>query len=178
MKRLLRVILVVGLCGAMCSGCSWFKWGKKDTTPLTIDDESLSFGGEVLPGDVPLVGGRWDNDQRRTEAQYQVDPVYFAYDSFQVRSAEIRKIEGVADMMRSDSGLTLVTEGHCDERGSNEYNMSLGEHRALAIRANLVTLGVDGSRIQTRSYGEEQPANPGHSEDAWRQNRRVEFIFY
>jgi len=56
--------------------------------------------------------------------------------------------------------------------------MALGEHRALAIRANLVTLGIDGSRIQTRSYGEEKPADPSHGEAAWRLNRRVEFVFY
>jgi peptidoglycan-associated lipoprotein len=179
MKRLLRVVLVVCLCGAMCSGCSWLKFWGDDEAPLTLEEESLDFGDGTgaLPGDYEL-DERFPIDQRRTEPAYQVDAVYFAYDSFQVRSAELSKVERVAEMMRSDAGLTLVTEGHCDERGSNEYNMSLGEHRALAIRANLVTLGVDGSRIQTRSYGEEQPADPGHGDAAWRMNRRVEFIFY
>jgi len=181
MKRLLRVLLIVGLCGVMCSGCGWLKglWNGEDA-PLTIEEETLDFGTGPLDGDIGLGprGFGEDGDGRRMGAEYQVDPVYFAYDSFQVRSSELGKIEHVAGMMRRDSGLRLVTEGHCDERGSNEYNMALGEHRALAIRANLVTLGIDGSRIQTRSYGEEKPADPSHGEAAWRLNRRVEFVFY
>jgi peptidoglycan-associated lipoprotein len=80
--------------------------------------------------------------------------------------------------MASNPGVRLVTEGHCDERGSNEYNMSLGEHRADAVRAALLTRNIDGARVTTKSYGEEMPLDPGHGEDAWRVNRRVEFAFY
>jgi peptidoglycan-associated lipoprotein len=80
--------------------------------------------------------------------------------------------------MTRNQDVRLIAEGHCDERGSREYNLSLGEHRALAVRAYLVGLGVDGARIQTRSYGEEQPLDPGHDESAWRLNRRVEFALF
>jgi len=164
----------------MCSGCGWLDFWSDDESEVLDDLEPLTFGDGTtgpLPGDIGLEN-RFSIDERKTDPAYQVDPVYFSYDSFQVQSSELSKIERVAEMMRGEPGLTLVTEGHCDERGSNEYNMSLGEHRALAIRANLVTLGIDGSRIQTRSYGEEQPADPGHSEASWRMNRRVEFVFY
>ena len=72
----------------------------------------------------------------------------------------------------------LVVEGHCDERGSNEYNLSLGENRAQAIRATLVSKGIAADRIQTRSYGEEKPAAIGSGESVWSLNRRGEFSLY
>jgi peptidoglycan-associated lipoprotein len=80
--------------------------------------------------------------------------------------------------MKANADVRLVKEGHCDERGSIEYNMSLGEHRALAVRAYMVSHGIDGARIQTRSFGKEKPLDPGHSEPSWRVNRRVEFALF
>jgi len=130
---------------------------------------------EVLEGDIAL-SERFENGVRITDVSF--DNVLFAYDSFQIDGAEVGKIEQVAEYMRRSRGVRLISEGHCDERGSREYNMSLGEHRALAVRAYLVGLGIDGARVQTRSYGEEMPARPGHAESAWRQNRRVEFALY
>ena len=71
----------------------------------------------------------------------------------------------------------MIVEGHCDERGSNEYNLALGERRALAVRAAMISAGIDGARVQTRSYGEERAVAFGHDESAWRLNRRAEFTF-
>ena len=72
----------------------------------------------------------------------------------------------------------MIVEGHGDERGSREYNLALGERRSLAVRDYLISLGVDPSVIQTKSFGEEMPGNMGHDEGAWRKNRRVEFAMY
>jgi peptidoglycan-associated lipoprotein len=130
---------------------------------------------EALEGDVAL-GNRFEDGTRITDVKFE--NVLFAYDSFQIERQEMSKVEQVADYMRRNKQVRLVAEGHCDERGSREYNMSLGEHRSLAIRAHLVGLGIDGERIQTRSYGEEAPLDSGHSEGAWRVNRRVEFALY
>ncbi len=104
--------------------------------------------------------------------------VSFAYDSFKVAESDRPRIEAVADYMLANPQVTVVVDGHCDERGSREYNLSLGEHRALAIRAYLISLGVAGDRIHTRSFGQEQPLDPGHNEAAWRINRRGEFSLY
>lgn len=104
--------------------------------------------------------------------------VSFAYDSFTIADSERRKIEAVADYMVANPQTTVVIDGHCDERGSREYNLSLGEHRALAVRAYLISLGVAGDRIHTRSFGEEQPLDPGHNDAAWLANRRGEFTLY
>jgi peptidoglycan-associated lipoprotein len=105
-------------------------------------------------------------------------PVYFEYDSSRIAPGERGKLEQVADEMKRRRGLTLIVEGHCDERGSREYNMALGERRALAVRAYLIGLGIDAARIQTKSFGEEKPAVMGHDEAAWSRNRRAELALY
>ena len=102
----------------------------------------------------------------------------FDYDSFQIKPGEVAKIEKVAEYMKANTRVVLVAEGHCDERGSREYNMSLGEQRAGAVRAHLVGIGIAPDRIQTKSFGKEKPLNPGHGDAAWRENRRAEFAVY
>lgn len=108
----------------------------------------------------------------------QFENVLFAYDRYDIEPTEVKKIEAVADFLKRDRSALVLCEGHCDERGSNEYNMTLGEHRALSVRGYLIRLGIDANRIQTRSYGEERPVALGHNESAWRLNRRVEFKLY
>ena len=105
----------------------------------------------------------------------QFAPVLFEYDSARIRPSEESKLQTVAAYAKSNPG-KLVVEGHCDERGTAEYNRALGERRALAARDELVKLGVDTSRISTVSYGSERPADPGHDEGAWSKNRRCEFV--
>ncbi len=105
-------------------------------------------------------------------------PVYFAYDNYQIPASEYGKIDVVADFMRASPSVVLVVEGHCDERGTNEYNMSLGEYRAQSVRSYLVNAGISPDRIQTTSYGEEKPAALGSGENVWRLNRRGEFALY
>jgi len=102
--------------------------------------------------------------------------VYFAYDSAAVRKSENANIQAVAAALSADSSAKLLIEGHCDERGTEEYNRSLGERRALALRQALAKAGVDPSRIRTISYGKDRPADPGHDESAWSKNRRGEFV--
>jgi peptidoglycan-associated lipoprotein len=102
--------------------------------------------------------------------------VYFAFDSAAVRKSEKANLEAVAAALSKDSSAKLLIEGHCDERGTEEYNRSLGERRALALRGALAKLGVDPSRIRTISYGKDKPVDPGHDESAWAKNRRGEFV--
>lgn len=104
-----------------------------------------------------------------------LEPVYFDYDSFSLRSDALATLGRNADKIKQVPGVIIQIEGHCDERGTQEYNLALGEKRALATRSQLIKLGVSGDRIITISYGEEDPADPGHSESAWARNRRCEF---
>lgn len=105
-------------------------------------------------------------------------PVYFGFDSTVVPQGELGKIDAVAQHLTARTDRVVVVEGHCDERGSNEYNMSLGENRAIIIRNYLVQNGITADRIQTRSYGEEKPAVMGSDESAFSRNRRGEFAIY
>jgi peptidoglycan-associated lipoprotein len=107
---------------------------------------------------------------------FKSDMVHFDFDSSVVRAGEKSKVSAVADYLKANSMDAVEIEGHCDERGTEEYNRSLGERRALALREQLVSLGVDPGRIDTISYGKDRPADPGHDETAWKQNRRGEFI--
>ena len=161
----LSVVLVSCLCVMLGSGCRGL--GKKKN-----GDELIP---EVLPGDIALME-RFEEGTRITDVDFP--HVYFEYDSYQVRASELQKIQGVAGYMQGERGVVLIVEGHCDERGSREYNLSLGEHRADAVRAHLVSFGIDPARIQTRSFGEEKPIDPGHQAGAWRVNRRGEFALY
>lgn len=105
----------------------------------------------------------------------QFADVLFAYDSAQIDSTEESKLAAVTALLKRNPNVKLTLEGHCDERGSREYNMTLGERRALAVRAFLLGANIDPSRMQTISWGKERPKDPGHTEEAWSLNRRVEF---
>jgi peptidoglycan-associated lipoprotein len=101
--------------------------------------------------------------------------VHFKFDSAAVENSEQANIASVAQSL-SDQHLKLLIEGHCDERGTEEYNRSLGERRALALREALAKINVDPMRIKTESFGKDKPVDPGHDEAAWSKNRRGEFI--
>jgi peptidoglycan-associated lipoprotein len=101
--------------------------------------------------------------------------VHFKFDSAVVDDREQANIASVAEALKADSNAELLIEGHCDERGTGEYNRSLGERRALALREALAKIGVDAARIRTISYGKDRPVDPGHDEAAWSKNRRGQF---
>lgn len=107
---------------------------------------------------------------------FQKDTVYFDYDRAAVRTSERSKVENVAGYLKSNGSFKLQIEGHCDERGTAEYNRALGERRALALREYLVRLGVDAERVFTISYGKDRPAVPGTDDASRAKNRRGIFV--
>jgi len=102
--------------------------------------------------------------------------VFFALDRSDLTSEGKDKLARNARLLKAASDVKIVVEGHCDERGTTEYNLGLGERRANAVKNYLISLGVSASRIRTISYGEEKPFAAGHMEAAWRQNRRAHFV--
>jgi len=104
-----------------------------------------------------------------------LDGIYFDYNSFALRPDSLDTLKRNSELIRQNRGMIIQIEGHCDERGTQEYNLALGEKRALAVRSHLINLGVSGDRLITISYGEEDPQSMGHDEAAWSQNRRAEF---
>lgn len=102
--------------------------------------------------------------------------IHFAYDRYDLSSEAKQVLNEKASFMKNHAGLQVIVEGHCDERGSNAYNMALGEKRALAAAAYLEAMGINGNRIETVSYGEERPLVLGHTEEAYAANRRAHFV--
>jgi len=102
--------------------------------------------------------------------------IYFDFDRSSIKTSERSKLDAIAKILKSKPETKIQIEGHCDERGTEEYNRALGERRALAAREYLIRSGISADRIFTISYGEDKPADPGHNEEAWAKNRRDEFI--
>jgi peptidoglycan-associated lipoprotein len=100
------------------------------------------------------------------------DRVFFDYDKSEIKPEGRQVLQRQADWLKKYSNVTVAVEGHCDERGTREYNLALGERRATAVKKMLVALGVAPNRVSTISYGKERPAVPGSTEAAWAQNRR------
>lgn len=101
------------------------------------------------------------------------DRVYFDTNKYNVNASSAFILESQANWLKATPGFTVILEGHCDDRGTRDYNLALGDRRANAIKDFLISLGVDGSRIQTISYGKERPAAEGNTSEAWAENRRV-----
>ena len=104
------------------------------------------------------------------------DDVYYDYDKFDLRSEARTQLAANASFMKDNSELLFTIEGHCDERGTNEYNIALGQRRAAAAKDYIVSLGVEDSRLRTISYGEERPFCTESNEGCWQSNRRAHFV--
>jgi len=153
------------------TGCKGL-FGKKKAPDAGVTDVGMTGTGTGL--DANTSGTRIG--EGGTIVNAQLSAVQFAFDSALVDEAERAKAEAAANYLKGNAGTFVTLEGHCDEQGSAEYNMSLGERRAQAVRTYLMNLGIDTTRIQTKSFGKEKPKDPGHDEKAWSVNRRVEFV--
>ena len=107
---------------------------------------------------------------------FSPDAIYFAFDDYTLNTEAQDRLNALSNELQSSSNAVVQIEGHCDERGSVEYNLALGERRAQSVKNYLQRLGVDANRITTISYGEERPMAMGHDESSWSKNRRAEFI--
>ncbi len=105
-----------------------------------------------------------------------LEPVFFGYDGIELDTDALAAIQANVTTLEWYANWSITIEGHCDSRGTPEYNLALGERRALVVRDHLVSLGVDAKRVRTISYGEEFPFAPGESEGAWAANRRAHFV--
>ena len=188
-------VMAIVCCGALAlavTGCKYDDANGGDDVATTAEVATDGDDSANAAKDIGTEGGNadetalssvtglpFDQDPHYTRCT-DVDfvPVYFAFDASQLAPSELAKIEAVAQHLQAKPNRVVIVEGNCDERGANEYNLSLGELRAISIRDYLVTLGIDAQRIQTKSYGEEKPAVAGHDESAWSKNRRGEFAVY
>lgn len=157
---------------AATSGCKYDKAGNGSGDDANVSDIA---GQEGALSDISE--GKFEDLYKRcTDVEFA--PVYFGFDSTVIPAGEIGKIDAVISHLNDKTDRVVVVEGNCDERGSSEYNMALGENRAIIIRNYLVQGGIAADRIQTRSYGAEKPAVDGHDESAWAKNRRGDFAIF
>ena len=166
-RSLLLSVVFVLLVGMLFSGC-----GKKPVGgPGTGGDPGAMGSDEPL--ETQAVAG--DNIMEGRTSGPML-PVYFDFDSSMIRADQIERIETNADFLKKNAGVNIKIEGNCDPRGTKEYNLALGERRAQSAKKYLVNLGVDPSRLNTVSWGEEKLLLYGHDELSWAQNRRDDFV--
>jgi peptidoglycan-associated lipoprotein len=153
-------VLTFGLAGCQT------KTDEAEDTPPDTGSEFADAGAtaEPEPEPVPVAA----------VVEFSADPVYFDFDKSDVRDDQVGTVRGAGQQL-NDSGTKIVIEGHTDNRGSEEYNLALGERRAASVRRYLANLGVPMRQMTIVSYGEIRPAAQGNTEDSWSENRRAEF---
>jgi peptidoglycan-associated lipoprotein len=142
------------------------------------DAQSVAKPTEAMGTEEPLESEPVEDSVASLEGRTSngLFPVYFDFDKSSIRADQVERMEKNAAFMKENSGVRVQIEGNCDERGTNEYNMALGERRAMSAKKYMVNLGVTEGRLNTISYGEERPINFGHDELSWSQNRRNDFV--
>src|SRR6266702_3161982 len=178
--------LVLGLIlTAAAVGCQGTKYGvTKLPDPQTSGKASdftgappVSSGADNPEGTpYPISDPEKRKDWPRDAKVFETDTTHFDYDSSVIKPTDKPKVVLVADYLKANAVDALEIDGHADERGTEEYNRSLGERRALALREELIRLGIDASRVDTTSFGKDRPADSGHNEAAHKKNRRGEFV--
>ena len=189
-KKVFNLFAAAVMLGAVAAGCKSTAVREDLTNPYpeALDDpEGLrASGSEFDVSGSAVAGGQWAdpkafNTNADADGWTPADPtgnnlgmptIYFAYDSDVLVASERANLDKIAAYLNNHNRLGLVIEGHCDSRGTDEYNRALGERRANAIRAYLAERGVADSRMKTVSYGEDKPAVAGSGDSIWRQNRR------
>lgn len=148
------------------TGCSWFGSGSGESEDGTLSESDLAAQreGRFGAGNIPTAEG---------DGLFR--DIHFGFDSYAVDGAARNDLEANARTLAEQGDLRVVLEGHCDERGTAEYNMALGAERARAVKSALIALGIPSNRIDTISYGEEIPLESGQSDESYARNRRVHF---
>ncbi len=170
MKKQLGIVLLIAVLGIL-AGCSSNSKKEDDSSKTATSNTDATHGAEMGGSGMAteMHSGQADALSKRV--------IYFEFDSSDVTSEAREIISAHAQNLSQNANLSVVLEGHADERGTREYNVALGERRAKAVQELLVLQGVQPSQIQVISFGEERPAAVGHDESAWRLNRRVEILY-
>jgi peptidoglycan-associated lipoprotein len=194
MRKIMAQVSVVLFCGAMMlSGCAKEQVVKKDE-PVAPPSAEKSAAKPADPAKLPVTEEKiaspaikespvareeavTASSAANEQAERLLNAIFFDFDSATLSPAARDTLSGnAALLLKKHTGVNIQVEGHCDERGSAEYNLALGERRAQSAMNYLVTLGVPASRLSTISYGKEKPADQGHDDAAWAKNRRAEFM--
>jgi peptidoglycan-associated lipoprotein len=183
----LALVVIVTMAAAACSGGKKPPVARPAPPPPTGAGASTSGARPPAPpspvAEPAIVPPEPVRDDRITSASLDdlnrnspLRPAYFEFDSSELSTEAQRALDADAALLKQNSAWAITIEGHCDERGTPEYNLALGERRAVAARTYLVSLGISADRLRTVSYGKEFPFDPGHDDAAYAKNRRAHFV--
>jgi peptidoglycan-associated lipoprotein len=163
-------VKVLGLMAALLivAGC--------ETPPETTETDAGTGETAVAPPPPPPPTPPVARDPQEVLVVEVGDRIFFDFDKSDLRPDAIDQLNRQADFLKANGSITVAIEGHCDERGTREYNLALGDRRAASAKQYLESVGVDGGRMESISYGKERPAVLGSNEDAWAQNRRAVMV--
>jgi peptidoglycan-associated lipoprotein len=181
MKAVKLFALPVLAAAVIMTGCA----NRKPTAPVdtaqnptgasTVNTEGLSEDAALNAQN--LAGASAKGVTAANKAFLAKRVVHFNYDSSELSNEDLQTLQAHAQFLVANASSRVALTGHTDERGTREYNMALGERRAKAVESFLVTSGVSANQLEAVSYGKEMPINPGHDENAWKENRRVEINY-
>lgn len=179
MKRFLVLAAILGL---TAFGCAERKAVMPTPQPqemqqpqIKAPDESKKAQEKITEQQIAKVESK-DVPSQFQEISGMFKDIYFDYDQYDIREDAKQTLKAVADHLRKNTAQKVLVEGHCDERGTSEYNLGLGDKRSKAAKDFLVSLGVPSSRVDTISYGKEKPLCSEHTEECWAKNRRGHFV--
>ena len=183
--NLLLVILVAGLMATMSCAKKTPVSESVEVTPVISDEEASAAEAlearqaaerEKAIRETELAQQRRERAAAVAKHQFENENVYFAFDSWKLSAVAKSLLKSKADYLSDNHYISIIIEGHCDERGTTEYNLALGESRARAVKSFLTDLGIAANRMTTISYGEEKPLDRANKEDAYAVNRRAQIV--
>jgi peptidoglycan-associated lipoprotein len=169
---LIGFVVLIAFGMTIFSGCSENKTTVKDEAVQEQKADAAQGQAATAPADQEQSA----KVEAAAKAEVNIRDINFDFDQSNIRPDAREILKANADILLKKGAAQITIEGYCDERGTAEYNMALGERRAQEAKKYLVNLGMKASQIKTISYGEERPLDPGHDEDAWAKNRRAHFV--
>jgi peptidoglycan-associated lipoprotein len=185
-RKGLSILIVIFCLGVILSGCSQKAVVKEDPSVKSADGsearKDAKEADRVREEEVKkefeksLVAKKTPGIEGVVLESKMLKDIYFEFDRYNIQPKEAEVLKENSDLLKKYPGMKFQIEGHCDERGTGEYNLALGERRANSAKKYLVSLGISPSSISTITYGEERPLDPGHNEEAWTKNRRAHLV--
>lgn len=177
-SSLVMLVLVFGLLGLL-SGCAK-KELRTDLPPEPEKPKAVEVTSKEQPKaaatDATMREQQIKEEMARKRMMFLNELVHFDFDKYNIRPDAAEVLKRKADWLKENPDVAVIIEGHCDERGTEAYNLALGDRRANSAKKFLASLGVDEKRLEAISYGKERPLDPRHNEEAWAKNRRAQFV--
>ncbi len=182
MKRFFVALIVFTIAGFVLWGCSKSAIKQTSAEPPTVQAQAAKPGESPDQAKKAVMATPQQSTEQQSkkeavaEGGMEFSDVHFDFDKYDLKAGERVSLNKIADWLKKNGKYKVRIEGNCDERGTAEYNLALGNRRANAAMNYLVDLGIGKKRIKTVSYGKEKPLDPGHNEAAWAKNRRDHFV--